>query len=496
MSDLLVFVITYISLLAHTIRGRAEAAVKKATDSSVLVVLGVFKAPPPTKTLPLGLTPTPTVSLQPAGDLWLRIGLFFVLALLVAVAALVKLGVLKTLAKPLRRGIQATSFVPVLPSFVGRTGKLDHRTLCAVSNIVTAALKHVLHSVLCLMLRLAGFVGHPLLAFTPPNLAARDLFSIPLPRSLPEYDAQQMQAALPDPDVLLDVSKSRPACRPVNGLGVKHTVDIAQLRFVKRLGSGAFGQVFKAESLDKTKAFAIKKIRKAPVDASRAATWESVYSEVQVHLLMSKNPAFPTIQSVFHDKTHFYLIMDLGQGSFAEFRPTSRLAALSYGVQLVMAVHALHQRGVVHLDIKPANLLLGADDKLVLIDYGIAHGFRLDAPQPADFPRWSRLRQKRDGRFPMLWPEADNPHRLRVRGGTPGYMSPPVLANQPCSYGADLWAVGMVLYEWLSMGARPTFHGNTWVPRQEHGFSKAEIIFFRRVCCFLLGMFSVLIPEL
>ncbi|KAF8199936.1 kinase-like domain-containing protein [Mycena galopus ATCC 62051] len=226
-------------------------------------------------------------------------------------------------------------------------------------------------------------------------------------------------------------------------MGVTHTVHLSDLNFVKRLGSGQFGQVLRVELPNRTKAFAVKKIRKVPVNSppSGLQTWEFFCAEVDAHVVMKDNAAFPTLHSIFHDKMHFYLVMDVGERSLADTKITSRTAAFCFGIQLVKALHALHERGIVHLDIKPSNLVLTTGNRLLVIDFGIAQRFDMEP-------------------LPMLWPSNENPHQLQVAIGTEAYMSPAAASGEPYSYGADVWAFGIVFYEWLS-GAFPTFEGGT-----------------------------------
>jgi len=106
---------------------------------------------------------------------------------------------------------------------------------------------------------------------------------------------------------------------------------------------------------------------------------------------------------------------------FDEVPIRSRRDALSYGLQLARALQALHEHGIVHSDIKPANLLRGSDGRLIVIDFGLAHIFNMNTPLPSRFPRWHALRERAlrqpgEGHFPLLWPEDDNPHTLQVRG--------------------------------------------------------------------------------
>ena len=98
--------------------------------------------------------------------------------------------------------------------------------------------------------------------------------------------------------------------------------------------------------------------------------------------------------------------------------PPPIVAAL--GVQLLAALRAVHAAGVVHCDVKPANLLLGADGRMVLIDFGIAE---TDGGQPAHPAR-------RDGDVV----------------GSPPYMAPELVRGDPPRPPADLWSLGATLY--------------------------------------------------
>ena len=89
--------------------------------------------------------------------------------------------------------------------------------------------------------------------------------------------------------------------------------------------------------------------------------------------------------------------------------------------QLLEALVHLQERGVVHCDVKPANLLQGADGRLVLADFGIA-----------------RLAGQGAG----------------AAHGSPGFMAPEQMRGEPLDAGVDLYAAGVVLYQLLT-GQRP-----------------------------------------
>jgi eukaryotic-like serine/threonine-protein kinase len=114
-----------------------------------------------------------------------------------------------------------------------------------------------------------------------------------------------------------------------------------------------------------------------------------------------------------------WLVMDYHRGaSLAEVLrggrrrlPASVAAAL--GLQLLAALRAVHAAGVVHCDVKLANLLLGEDGRLVLVDFGIAETVGQDPVHPA----------RRTG------------HVV----GSPAYMAPELVRGEAPRPPADLW---------------------------------------------------------
>jgi serine/threonine-protein kinase len=132
-----------------------------------------------------------------------------------------------------------------------------------------------------------------------------------------------------------------------------------------------------------------------------------------------------------------YFTMELVEGSSLAERiagvpqPAGEAARLL--TQMADAVHAAHQAGVVHRDLKPGNVLLGPDGAPKVTDFGLAH--RLDGD-----------------------------HGLTVTGvpiGTPSYMAPEQARGDRAAIGpaTDVYALGAILYELLT--GRPPFKGET-----------------------------------
>ena len=106
----------------------------------------------------------------------------------------------------------------------------------------------------------------------------------------------------------------------------------------------------------------------------------------------------------------------------------------------LLGLETLHKHGIVHRDLKPANLLIGLDGHLVIADLGLSRSFGVRASD-----------------IEMMQPSAEGlEHALENTSentiswcGTPLYIAPEVYQKQEYSYPADMWAVGVIVYQLL-----------------------------------------------
>jgi eukaryotic-like serine/threonine-protein kinase len=110
--------------------------------------------------------------------------------------------------------------------------------------------------------------------------------------------------------------------------------------------------------------------------------------------------------------------------------------ALGYAEQILQGLAAAHRKGVVHRDLKPENLWITHEDRVKILDFGLA---KVDEPIGRSEPG-----------------VATEPGRMM---GTVGYMSPEQIRGQPVDHRTDLFAFGAILYEMVA-GQRP-FHAAT-----------------------------------
>jgi Tol biopolymer transport system component len=209
------------------------------------------------------------------------------------------------------------------------------------------------------------------------------------------------------------------------------------------------GDVYRARDTRLGRDVALKSVR---LDADRVAGESGERGRVRIlreARTASKlhHPNICTIYDVGEDRGEAWIAMELVEGE--SLSAVVRRGALPpevvvrHGIQIADALDHAHASGIVHRDLKPANVVIGADGRVKLLDFGIAARLPQDTAAEASVTTesvagWSG---------PLA--------------GTVPYMAPETLRGDAPGTGADLWALGVVLYE-LSSGRRP-FAGDTSV---------------------------------
>ena len=203
---------------------------------------------------------------------------------------------------------------------------------------------------------------------------------------------------------------------------------------VSRIGSGGMGVVFLARDLRLDRRVAIKVLPDGRVADELART--RFRREAQA-LSRLNHPGIATIYDFDQQDGRDFLVMEYIEGkSLRDVGPDPLPPAdvVRLGVQLAEALAAAHGAGVVHLDLKPGNLMLTADGRLKVLDFGIA---RLHAPDSGDASTQT----------------APDTGTAANAAGTPPYMAPEQVAAGPVDRRTDIYGAGATLYE-LATGRR------------------------------------------
>ncbi len=212
-----------------------------------------------------------------------------------------------------------------------------------------------------------------------------------------------------------------------------HTTAPASARHIGRyvvlrpLGRGGFGCVFLARDPCLDRLVAIK-LAKAMSDAPEG--WQEVFLREARTIARLKHPHIVSVYDAGEYEGGVYIAMEYIDGGSLRDRVAKGALpleeALRIMVQVADAVHYAHKRGLVHCDLKPANILLDRNGSVKVADFGLA-----------------------------LWEEARHARRGEL-SGTPAYMAPEQVKGK-LHYAdgrADVWALGVILYELLT-GKRP-----------------------------------------
>ena len=218
---------------------------------------------------------------------------------------------------------------------------------------------------------------------------------------------------------------------------------LAHYEITNHLGTGGMGEVYQASDTKLGRRVAIKFLPEAfSHDGERVARFER-----EAHVLASLNhPNVAAIYGVEAVDGHHFLVMELVPGETLEDRirrgPMPLSEALVVAKQIAEALEEAHERGVVHRDLKPANIKITADDKVKVLDFGLAKTAQAE-PSNASMSM-----------SPTLTMAAT---QAGVIMGTAAYMSPEQARGRPVDRRADIWAFGVVLFGMLA--GRTIFQG-------------------------------------
>lgn len=227
---------------------------------------------------------------------------------------------------------------------------------------------------------------------------------------------------------------------------------LGSCRIERRLGTGGMSAVYLAQQERPRRSVAVKVLR--PQLLADASQWPLFLArfrrEADATAALDHANIVPIYEFGEQDDLAYLVMPYLPDGSLAELLarqgPLTIAQTLTYIDQVASALDYAHQHGIVHRDVKPSNLLLHPDGRLLLADFGIARPL-----DQRDLPRVALASDQRDDAG------------LTVGGlalGTPDYMSPEQIRGERVGPGADIYALGVVCYAMLTgrspFGGAPT----------------------------------------
>ncbi len=216
---------------------------------------------------------------------------------------------------------------------------------------------------------------------------------------------------------------------------------LGRYKILSPIGSGGMGEVFRASDPRLRREVAIKVL---PAGMAHNPDHLARFQREARAVAALNHPHIVTIFSVEEANGVHFLTMELveGQPLSSLIRgsglPVEQIVAIAGA--LADALAAAHDKGIVHRDLKPANIMITQDDRVKILDFGLAkdvNGAGCDDTAPTS------LGNTQSG---MVM-------------GTPPYMSPEQISCHPLDHRTDIFSLGVVLHE-MSTGRQP-FRGNS-----------------------------------
>ncbi|MEW6690208.1 MAG: serine/threonine-protein kinase, partial [Pseudomonadota bacterium] len=207
------------------------------------------------------------------------------------------------------------------------------------------------------------------------------------------------------------------------------------------LGEGAMGVVYEGNDPRLHRKVAIKTILKSALDSDSAAEYSARFAREAQAVARLNHPNIVQVFDFAEEGELAYIVMELVRGKelkqFFEARERFELKEIVHIMgELCDALHFAHQAGIIHRDVKPANVMIDSAGRVKLTDFGVAR---------VSDPNRTVAEQTQAGTVV----------------GTPAYMSPEQIQSEKLDRRTDIFSAGIILYEFLA-GEKPFTGSGAW----------------------------------
>jgi len=197
---------------------------------------------------------------------------------------------------------------------------------------------------------------------------------------------------------------------------------ISHYRVIEKLGEGGMGLVYKAQDVKLKRTVALKFL--TPQALGNEEERIRLVQEAQAAAALN-HPHIATIHEIDEVEGETFIVMEYIDGQSLKERiesgPLKLKEALGIAIQVAEGLQEAHEKGIVHRDIKSANIMVTSKGQAKIMDFGLAKSA-----------------------------EGIEPDKAGSTMGTAAYMSPEQARGEPVDHRTDIWSLGVVLYEMLT----------------------------------------------
>lgn len=244
---------------------------------------------------------------------------------------------------------------------------------------------------------------------------------------------------------------------------------------IKSIGKGGMGEVLLAYDASCERKIALKRIRPDLLDHPQLHHRFLKEARITCQLI---HPAIVPIYTIHHDPSTTYYTMPFVEGeTLKQIIKKTRLqekkgeelnhiggsipALMRIFITICQAVAYAHSKGVLHRDLKLENIIIGKYGEVLLLDWGLA--------------KWIRDRPEEDlNLIPKLFEVKEDITRMGKVVGTIAYMAPERAIGQPATIQTDVYSLGVILYQMLTL--RPPFKRGKTLEEFRKAIAKEEYV--------------------